>query len=280
MLTAVDIRNAEFYRAARGYKTEEVDVFIEQVAQTVEALQRDNQELMRKLEVLADKIEEYRKDEDSIRTALLTAQRMGDQIVREAKESVSSLVEDSEKQAAETIAEAKKKAEQIMSETEKKSVQLVKDTKDRATAVIAEAKDRSGRMILEALEASRAEKSAYDQLKNETADFRAKLLAMYKAQLELINQIPSERPAPEEHKAEMPEQKEEKIASLEGLLFDFPEAFQEEESSETDHVEQDHNTVTVEMQESESTEEPQEERRLCRGFKYIWMKKMIRAKLS
>ena len=85
MLTAEEILNVGFTKSLGGYKTTEVDMFIEKCADTVTILNREKAELTKKLEVLADKLVEYRNEEDSIRTALLSAQRLGDTVVREAQ---------------------------------------------------------------------------------------------------------------------------------------------------------------------------------------------------
>lgn len=103
MYTPEEIRNIEFTRS-RGYKTSEVDPFIDQCADTVEALMKENAELTKKLEVLADKLVEYRNEEDSIRTALLSAQRLGDTVVREANHKAGLILEDANIKA-EKIAE-------------------------------------------------------------------------------------------------------------------------------------------------------------------------------
>ena len=73
MYTIQDIKNVVFTRVGRGYRTDEVDEFIEEVVRTVEAMQQNNETLMQKLGVLADKIEDYRAQEGSIHNALLTA---------------------------------------------------------------------------------------------------------------------------------------------------------------------------------------------------------------
>lgn len=66
MLTPDDIRNITFTKTMGGYKTVEVDTFIDQCADTVAALEKEKAELSKKLEVLADKLVEYRNEEDSI----------------------------------------------------------------------------------------------------------------------------------------------------------------------------------------------------------------------
>ena len=84
MITAKEVRESVFSRSARGYKVSEIDDFLEDVAVSIEQLCSENESLLKKMELLAAKVQEYREDEDNIRAALLTAQRSADQIVREA----------------------------------------------------------------------------------------------------------------------------------------------------------------------------------------------------
>ncbi len=106
MYTVEEIRNITFSKTMGGYKTAEVDDFIDICADTVEALEAEKADLQKKMEVLANKIIEYRNDEDSIRTALLNAQRMGDTVLREANHKAELILEDAKIKAekAEEIA--------------------------------------------------------------------------------------------------------------------------------------------------------------------------------
>ena len=63
---------------------------------------------MKKLEILADKLVEYRNDEDNIRTALLSAQKLGDTVVREPHKA--GLILDDAKIKAEKIQENAQKS--------------------------------------------------------------------------------------------------------------------------------------------------------------------------
>ena len=93
MYTAEDIRNITFTKSLGGYKTGEVDDFIDICVDTVEELTKTNADLKKKMELLANKVVEYRNDEDSIRTALLSAQRMGDTVLREANHKAGLILE-------------------------------------------------------------------------------------------------------------------------------------------------------------------------------------------
>lgn len=129
MYTPQEIRSIEFTKTLGGYKTTEVDDFIDGCADTVEALLKEKNELAKKLEVLADKLVEYRNDEDSIRTALLSAQRLGDTVVREANHKAGLILDDAnikakkiEETAKRNIVDEEKELERV-----KKEVSLFKN---------------------------------------------------------------------------------------------------------------------------------------------------------
>ncbi len=129
MYTPQEIRSIEFTKTLGGYKTTEVDDFIDGCADTVEALLKEKSELAKKLEVLADKLVEYRNDEDSIRTALLSAQRLGDTVVREANHKAGLILDDANIKAQKIEETAKRKIVDEEKELErvKKEVSLFKN---------------------------------------------------------------------------------------------------------------------------------------------------------
>ncbi len=80
-------------------------------------------ELTKKLEILADKLVEYRNDEDSIRTALLSAQRLGDTVVREANHKAGLIMDDANIKAQKIVENARRsivKEEEELRRIEKK----------------------------------------------------------------------------------------------------------------------------------------------------------------
>lgn len=102
MITPQDIREKAFDRAVRGYDMEMVDEFLDDIADDYTALVKENNSLKSKMRVLAEKIEEYRQTEDSMRLALLSAQKMGAQIEAEARERAEKMEREA-KTRAETI---------------------------------------------------------------------------------------------------------------------------------------------------------------------------------
>ncbi len=95
MLTLEQIKNATFERSGmKGYKADSVDDFIDEVIATVEKLEAEKADLEQKLELLADKLEDYRKDEDSLRAALLGAQKLGASVIAEARQKADIIMRD------------------------------------------------------------------------------------------------------------------------------------------------------------------------------------------
>jgi len=97
MLTPQEIADKAFDKALlNGYDAGDVDNFLETVSNDYNALYKENAILKGKLKVLVEKVEEYRSTEDAMRMALLTAQRMGEEITVEAKRTKDEMIQNAE----------------------------------------------------------------------------------------------------------------------------------------------------------------------------------------
>ncbi|MDR0446298.1 MAG: DivIVA domain-containing protein [Oscillospiraceae bacterium] len=106
MLTPAEITGKEFKRALfTGYEMAGVDEFLEELLGDYTALYKENGILKNKLKVLVEKIEEYRSTEDSMRMALLTAQKTGEDLVAAAQQKGAEITEQMETTAAARRAE-------------------------------------------------------------------------------------------------------------------------------------------------------------------------------
>ena len=119
MLTANDIREVKFSRAMGGYKKDEVDDFLDLCAETVEELTQQAGENNRKMQVLAETIVDYRNQEDSIRSALISAQRMSESVISDAKKQAEEIL-------AAARAEADSMHEKALADTAAEQEELVR----------------------------------------------------------------------------------------------------------------------------------------------------------
>ena len=116
MLTPQDIADKGFDKVLlNGYDMGDVDDFLEVVSNDFNALYKENAILKGKLKVLVEKVEEYRSTEDAMRMALLTAQRMGEEITIEANRTKDELLSNAENEIKEKLTDtAKRIAEEEM----------------------------------------------------------------------------------------------------------------------------------------------------------------------
>lgn len=92
MLTARDIAEKSFGTGFNGYTRTEVDEFLDQIAADLTELTKENAALKSKMRVLVEKVEEYRQTEDSMRLALMSAQKMGAQIEVDAQKKADAII--------------------------------------------------------------------------------------------------------------------------------------------------------------------------------------------
>ena len=109
MISPSDIKNVVFEKGIKGYKQDAVDAFLDRIADDLGILLNENKELENKINILAEKLEEYKSDEDSLRDALLGAQKLGANVIKEAKLKAENIIK-----------EANSKSEKILLDNERK----------------------------------------------------------------------------------------------------------------------------------------------------------------
>ncbi len=107
MVVPENFFEVEFNKAmAFGYRTEDVDEFVTKAIEIIKALQEENQELTEKMGVLAQSLEKYREDEESLRSALIGAQKLGDSILKDSRSKAEVILRDATTNADHIVEEA------------------------------------------------------------------------------------------------------------------------------------------------------------------------------
>lgn len=86
MLAPHELKNKSFTKSFKGYNPAEVDEYIEFLIEKYTEAYKENNELERKLRVVVNNLDEIKEEEESIRNTLISAQKMGERIIREANE--------------------------------------------------------------------------------------------------------------------------------------------------------------------------------------------------
>jgi len=106
-ITPLDIQQMGFKVRLRGYDREEVQRFLEELAQTVESLNRDNAALREKLSLTERQLADLKKTETTLSNTLVAAQAITDDLKQAAQRDAELIMKEAELKAAELIREAR-----------------------------------------------------------------------------------------------------------------------------------------------------------------------------
>ena len=117
MLTSKEIRSTTFVSVKKGYATEDVDAFLNKIAgeldtlqnecaamlkekdDVIEGLRAEKKEVEDKMMVLAEKVEEYRNQENILHNAFINAEKMKESVLAEARQTSEILLRDAQQKA-------------------------------------------------------------------------------------------------------------------------------------------------------------------------------------
>ena len=106
-ITPLDIQQMVFKVGFRGYDKEEVNRFLEELAQTVELLDRDHAVQREKIMFLEQQLAELKRTEATLSSTLLSAQSLAEDMKRNAQREADLVIKEAELKAGELIRQAK-----------------------------------------------------------------------------------------------------------------------------------------------------------------------------
>lgn len=274
MISSKELRQKDLEITQNGYNIAEVDALMAESAATIDAYEKQSGDLYHKLEVLAGKIEEYRQEEDAIKTALVTAQKMADKITKESNETASLLISKSEETAKDTVANAKAESDKIISSAREYSTNLIAEktqqaeeitnkAQDKANEVIASAKvvaqdilDQAKQISDDLIAKSKAEKEAYEILsntiKNDAKEFIEKVKSLYNNELDALNSAKLDK------ENDDTESEEKSIAEIDSEVSGLVDEIEEFTSSIPQPISSEESDDDAEDAEAEEAEDLQE----------------------
>lgn len=188
MLKAKDISEAAFGTSMSGYKKEEVDIFLDKILDDYKQFEAVLASQQTKIAALEKELADKDISMSSINTVLISAQKLAD-----------SIVEDAKKQAEETIGAANAESENIKLRTKKALEEIdavlteqKKNAQTQVDLMLEEAARKSEGMILAAKDSVTREQLLFDKLKSEVAEFKASIKSTYKEHLESLSKLPEE----------------------------------------------------------------------------------------
>jgi cell division initiation protein len=119
-LTPVDVQHKEFKKSIQGYAREEVDQFLDDIIEQLEADVEERTRLETLVAELQEKVSHFKAMEDSLRSTLVLAQRTADELKASAHKEVDLIkqrakldVEEDLRNVRQQIAEAKAELQRV-----------------------------------------------------------------------------------------------------------------------------------------------------------------------
>lgn len=91
-ITAMDITSKEFKKSFRGYDVDEVDEFLDEIAENYESIYKENSILKEKVHNVEENLNHYSKMEETIQNTLILAQDAADQSKKSAKKEADLII--------------------------------------------------------------------------------------------------------------------------------------------------------------------------------------------
>jgi cell division initiation protein len=98
-ITPLDIRRKEFKRSMRGYSDEEVDIFLDEVADEFERVFQENMELNDRVQRLDEQIASHMQLKDALEKTLISAQLQAEELRANAHKESELILRDAEMKA-------------------------------------------------------------------------------------------------------------------------------------------------------------------------------------
>ncbi len=188
MLKAKDINEVAFGTSMSGYKKDEVDAFLDKIHEDYMQFEAVLTSQQSRVAALEKELSEKDLSMSSINTVLISAQKLADSIVADAKKQAEELVEAANTEAENIKLRTKKALEEIDAVlTEQKN-----NAQTQVDLMLEEAARKSEGMILAAKDSVTREQLLFDKLKSEVAEFKASIKNTYKEHLESLSKLPEE----------------------------------------------------------------------------------------
>lgn len=112
-VSPLNIKKQEFTRAMRGYDKEEVEAYLDKLADEFELLQKESDSLKKSLVESNELLADYRKIEKNLQNTLLKAQESSSRSLESTKKQASLIIKEAEIKASQILEKARENANEI-----------------------------------------------------------------------------------------------------------------------------------------------------------------------
>jgi cell division initiation protein len=195
-LTPRDINEKQFHDAWRGYNQEEVDDFLDRVAEAVERLHRENESLRRRISDLDQVVAHARETESMLKKTLVSAQKAAEDSLTTAKTRAEKLITEAEERVKRANEEARERVKAAEEEARERVKAATEEAKQRVKAAEEEAKRKSDEAKEKHEVKARQLDSSIERLVAYEAELKENLRSFLKKSIKTLDELtPKDLPA-------------------------------------------------------------------------------------
>ncbi len=112
-VSPISIKKQEFNKSMRGFDKDEVQAFLEKLADEFESLQKENDSLKKELDDATVKLTEFRRIEKNLQDTLLRAQESSTKSIESTKKQANLIVKEAEIKGSQILEKARENANEI-----------------------------------------------------------------------------------------------------------------------------------------------------------------------
>ncbi|BDR86953.1 DivIVA domain-containing protein [Clostridium tetani] len=123
--TAMDITSKEFKKGFRGYDIDEVDEFLDEIAEGYENIYKENSILKERIHNMEENLNHYNKMEETIQNTLILAQNAAEQSKKSAKKEADMIIKNANETAKRVLDKAHNDVVKVNDDFEKTKQEFV-----------------------------------------------------------------------------------------------------------------------------------------------------------
>jgi cell division initiation protein len=139
-ITPQDIQAKQFHVRMRGFDMDEVDKFLEKVAEELLISSLENKQLLEKVETMAKELANYKNKEQAFQSAILSAQRISDEMQARSRREADEIVLTAKRTTEELESRIQREVDTLVAQSRQEAADLIAGAANEARQTLADAR--------------------------------------------------------------------------------------------------------------------------------------------
>jgi len=136
-ITPQEIQSKQFHVRMRGFDVDEVDKFLEKIAEEFLVLSLEHKQAFERIDSLEKEIANYRNKEQAFQTAILTAQKISDEMQERSRRESEETLKNARQEAAELTARSREESETTLLRARQEAVSIKEQAESKSREMVA-----------------------------------------------------------------------------------------------------------------------------------------------